>query len=169
MTITAVQTTMTTAPVNGEPGMLYDSSDQVDIIHRVASEAILPGVLVNYTGSACELPDSAGEVTGINRGLAILDPTKPTTVGYAIGDLVPIMVHGRAWIQAEAGQTIAANAMPYARHTANGGAQYGWRSDADTARAAVPNSMHMFSSATSGGMGVLQIATPQSGPVGPTT
>ena len=171
MSLTAVQTTMTTAPAGGAPGMLYDRPENCDIVHKVASEAIHFGAFVKIgTDGTCELPDSAGEVTGIARGIALQDPGKASTDGYAVGDVVAVLIRGRVWVQAEAGQTIAAYANPYIRHTATGGEVKGaFRSDADTTDASVPNGMHMFAAATSGGMGVLQVGDAQTGAEGPTT
>jgi hypothetical protein len=169
MTLTAVQLTMTTAPAKGAPGMLYDSSEVVDIIEKVAGEAIPFGAFVKIgTDGTCELPDSSAEVTGINRGVALHDPAKASGDGYIAGDLVAILLEGRVWIQPEAGETIAAYAVPFVRYTADANPVGGWRSDLDTNEAAVPQNMHMFSAATSGGMGVLQVGPVSSGPAGPT-
>lgn len=170
MTLTAVQTSMTTAPTNAMPGMLYDDPDNCDIVHKRAQEDIPFGAFVKVDADGCELPDSSGEVTGLGRGVALYDAGKASGGGYKQGDIVAVLVQGRAWIQAETSQTIAAYAVPFARYTVNGGLTVGgWRSDADSSKAAVPNSVFMFQAATNGGLGVVEFSTPQAGPVGPTS
>jgi len=162
MTITAVQTTMTTTPAAGAPGMLYDSGDECDIVTKVAAEAIPFGSFVRIaTDGTCNLPDAANEVNVINRGLALHDPGKASGTGYAAGDLVQVMIRGRAWIQAEAGQTLAAYSIPFVRQTATPPEALGaFRSDADTTDATQPLGVHMFAAATSGGLGVVQFNPP---------
>lgn len=158
MTITAVQTSVTTAPAAGAPGMLYDSSAHNDVIQKVAEEDIPFGSFVKVDTDGCELPDSSGEVTGRGRGIALLDPSKPTTVGYKAGDIVSVLIKGRVWIQMEAGQSVAAYAVPMVRFTATDPEKKGaFRSDTDSGDAVAPTGCHMFSSASAGGLGVLQL------------
>lgn len=161
MSITSVQTTMTVAPANGAAGMLYDDGPR-DVITRIAAEAIPFGRLVCIASDGTvELPDSAGEVTGLDRGVALHDPTKPTGEGYAAGDPVPVLIAGKVWIEAESGQTIAALTQPYVRHTAGAGEEKGmWRSDADGTDASLVAGAWMLHAATSGGLGVLVLAPP---------
>ncbi len=161
MTTTAVQTTMTTAPNHGAPGMLYDEGPH-DIVTKIAAEAIPFGKFVKIgTDGTCELPDSSGEINAINRGLALHDPAKASGEGYAAGDPVQVLIAGRAWVEAEAGQTCAAYSIPYVRHTATGDEVKGSiRSDADTADAAQPLGVHMHIAAVSGGLGVVQLNPP---------
>jgi hypothetical protein len=121
-------------PSPGVPGMLADTGPH-DIITRVAEEALAFGSFVKYDDDSCELPDSSGEVTGNGRGIALVDPTKKSGTGYEIGDLVQILVDGRAWVASE--NALTALTAPFVRHTAGaGGSTKGaFRSDADTASA----------------------------------
>ncbi len=170
MSLTAVQTDITTAPAAGAPGMLYDSPENCDIVHKIAEEAIPFGAFVKVSATGtCELPDSAAEVTGLGRGVAVHDPGKASGTGYAIGDVVAVLVRGRIWIQPESGQTMTAYTNAYARFTADANPKGSWRSDTDSGEAAAPNGMFMFATATSGGMGVLQVGDPNAGAEGPTT
>lgn len=152
----AIQTTVDLAPAVGAPGQQFDSSP-CEIISRIATEAIPFGTLVKFTGDACELPDSSGEITGNRWGVALKDPTKATTVAYAVGDVVRILTKGRVYVLAE--EAIVDTDAVFARHTTGTGTQKGaFRNDADTATAATPTGCAWFKGSTT--MPVLEVNTP---------
>lgn len=156
MALSAVQTTITNEPTIGAPGMLYDSEGQKDVVSCRAREAIPFGAYVRIDGGECELADSTGEVTGDDGGVALHGHALPTGVGYAEGDMVPVLRSGRVWIATE--EAIANGVQPFIRFTTNGGnTQGGWRNDADTARAVQKPGITMYRGNGAAGLAVVQL------------
>jgi hypothetical protein len=151
-----VQTSVDASPAVGLAGMPYDSSHFQDVVSCRAQEAIPFGAWVRIIGSDCELPDSSGEVTAGDGGVALATHNAATGgVGYAAGDIVPVMRVGRVWISTE--EAIAVGAQPFIRFTANAGRQNGFLNTADTARAVQRTGVAMYRGVAAAGLGVLQI------------
>jgi len=138
----AVQTTVASKPPVGRPGLEYDMSFS-DVITKIAAEAIPFGAFVAFTAEeTCELPDSEAEVLQ-GGGVALIDHTKASQVGYEAGDAVRVMTRGRAFVLSE--ETVAATDAVYVRHTATDPEQKGaFRNDADTTDCDVPPGMRWF-------------------------
>lgn len=158
----AVQTTLTQEPAIGRAGMIYDSGPK-DVITCIAQEAIPFGSVVRISTQYCELPDSSGEVTAGEMGVAVEGPVLASGVGYAIGDLVPVMRQGRIWVNTE--QAVAAQADPFVRFAAGAGgsAKGAIRNDADTATAVAPSGISVYRGNTGAGLAVLQLNYPGTG------
>jgi hypothetical protein len=157
MSLTSVQTTITNDPTIGAPGMLYDSEGQKDVVSCRAQEAIPFGAYVRIIGGECELADSSAEVTADDGGVALHGHNVPTGVGYAAGDMVPVLRSGRVWVTTE--DAIANGAQPFIRFTTNSGnVQGNWRgADADTARAVQKPGITMYRGNGAAGLAVVQL------------
>lgn len=144
MSLSIVQSSVSQNPAVGRPGQLYDSNASGNrIVTRIASEAIPFGVWVTMTDNACELADNDGEVTGIRGGVAVVDETLASTVGYAAGDAVRILTRGEVYVRNE--ETIAANDAVYVRHTITGSEAKGdFRNDSDGGDASVAQGARWF-------------------------
>lgn len=171
----AVQTTVTTAPAIGAPGMAYDSSLVQDVISKVALVDIPFGAFVKVTADGCTLPGASGDVTGAGRGIALLDPGRGTGVGYKAGDIVAVMQLGRVWVLTE--EAVTAYTSPYVRFTANTSptrAVGSFLAGADSGKAVQPTGMRYWSTNGAAGLAVIEIlpgeggATGPAGPTGPT-
>lgn len=149
-----VQTNVLSAAPIGVPGKEYDCSFS-DVVTKIATENIPFGAWVGFTADGvCELPDSAGEVTGAaGGGIALIDHNKGS-VGYLAGDAVRVMVRGRVFALAE--EPLALGDTLFVRHTSGaGGTQKGaLRNDADTATASTPALAKVF---LGGALPVLQL------------
>lgn len=147
----AVQTSVTVNPPLGRAGQQYDNGPDNVQVTKIATEAIPFGSWVSFTAEGiCENPDSAAEITNIHGGgIALIDPTKPSQVGYEIGDSVRVLVKGRVWVPTE--EAVANTDTPFARHTAGGGGSVKgvFRNDADTASAATPANTRFYQGGTS--------------------
>lgn len=118
----AVQTSVNVNPALGQPGELYDSGP-TDKVTRVASVGIPFGSYVKLTaGQNCTLPSASGDV-GVDGGIALIDPSKPTGVGYEIGDVVTVLRKGRVWVESDT--AITELSVPYVRYTAGSGGTAG--------------------------------------------
>jgi hypothetical protein len=141
-----VQTAFNTNPVVGKPGMLYDAGDDInDITSWIAAEDIPYGAYVVQTADGtCELPDSAGEVTGFAGGVALIDiVTEPTTVGYKTGDAVRVLRRGRVFVLNEV--TFSVGDVMFVRQASGTGTQKGaFRNAADTATCTTPPRVSLF-------------------------
>lgn len=151
-----VQTTFLSEPAVGRAGMLYDSGPN-DIVSLIAQEAIPFGSCVRISGQYCELPDTTGEVTAGQVGVAVENPTLPGGVGYAAGDIVSVLIRGRIWVATE--QAVAAQANPFVRFGGTG-TKGAWRNDADTANAVQPDNISVFRGNTGAGLAVVQVDYP---------
>lgn len=173
----AVQTSVESRAAIGVPGQEYDAGYS-DVVTKIALEAIPFGAMVACTAAgACELPDSSGEVTTAGGvGIALIDHSKASGDGYAIGDPVRVLQRGRAFVLNE--ETISHGDAVYVRHTAAGEEQKGaFRNDADGSDATIPPGMRWFQGGTAG-QAVIEIgyggsagstgATGATGPTGPT-
>jgi hypothetical protein len=142
--MTAVQTSYTESPAAGAPGQEYDCAFS-DVVSWTADEAIPFGAyVVESREGGCELPDSSGEITGNKGGIALIDGSLPSGVGYQIGDQVRVLRKGRAFVLSD--ETLAKGDTLFVRHTSGaGGTQKGsFRNDADTATAATPVGVSIF-------------------------
>ncbi len=159
---TSVQTSVVNAPAVGQTGMLYDSDGQKDVVSCRAQEAIPFGSYVRIIGGDCELPDSTGEVTGDDGGIALhshefASGAGGTGGGYAAGDIVAVLRSGRVWVSTE--DALANGASPFLRFTTNGAlVQGGIRgADADTARAVQKPGITCYRGVGAAGLAVLQL------------
>jgi hypothetical protein len=148
---TATQTSVPIKPNVGAPGLLYDVSDNVDIITLIAATAIPFGAFVFENADGfCSVPALTGNVTAGTasmRGIAAIDHNKYSGEGYDIGDAVRVVRRGRIWVLTDAAANLAFNAALFVRFAAGaGGAVLGaFRGDADTATASSPPvSMSVF-------------------------
>lgn len=141
MTLSAVQSAVAQQPLIGIVGEPYDSD--CTIVSKRAVAATPFGVVVSFLVEGDgTLPDATGEITGIHgAGVVLRDPTKASGVGYESGDMMRVMIRGRAFVLAE--ETVVVTDTPFARFASGGGGtQLGaFRNDADTATCvALPNS-----------------------------
>jgi hypothetical protein len=140
----AVQTAVAVNPAVGRPGLEYDSSFS-DIVSWIATVAIPFGALVYESAEGkATLPTATGNVTGGKTGVALIDHTKASGVGYEIGDAVRVMRRGRCFVLNE--EALAFGDTLFARFAAGGGgSQLGaFRNDADTASASTPTNMTLL-------------------------
>lgn len=148
---TATQLSVPIKPNVGSPGLLYDVSDDNDIVSLIATTAIPFGAYIFMSSDGfCSVPAVTGNVTApvaAQRGVAISDHNKYSQEGYDIGDAVRVLRRGRIWVLTDAAANIAiANAL-FVRFAAGaGGTVLGaFRTDADTATASSPPvSMSVF-------------------------
>jgi len=134
----AVQTVVTINPLAGAPGLEYDDSFS-DVVSWIATVAIPFGVLVYESAEGkATLPTATGNVTAGRTGIALIDHSKASGVGYEIGDAVRVMKRGRVWIRSE--EALAFGDTLFVRFADGaGGTQEGaFRNDADTATASTP-------------------------------
>ena len=137
----AVQTAVSIDPPVGRPGLEYDISYS-DIVTWIATVAIPFGALVYESAEGkATLPTATGNVTGGRTGVALIDPTKASGVGYEIGDAVRVMRRGRCFVLNE--EALAFGDTLFVRFgDGAGGTQEGaFRNDADTATASTPTNM----------------------------
>jgi hypothetical protein len=151
---TAIQTTVTRTPALGNPGQEADGSNS-EIVSKVAAVDIPFGSYVEINGETCGLPVDTGHVTQIGRGIALLDQSKASGVGYKAGDLVNVMVRGKAIVATE--MAVVANTIPFVRFTAPG-ALGAFRADADTAKAVQPTGMWYRTPTPGAGVAIVEIA-----------
>jgi hypothetical protein len=143
----AVQTSVTAKPAIGSPGLEYDSSFS-DVISWIATVAIPFGVLVYESAEGkAALPTATGNVTGGRTGIALIDPTKASGVGYEVDDAVRVLRRGRAWVLTE--EQLAFGDTLFARFQTGTGTQKGaFRNDADTASCSTPTNMALYLAGT---------------------
>jgi hypothetical protein len=140
----ATQLSYSESPAVGRPGMEFDISAANDVVSWIADEAIPFGVWVSETVEGhCELPDTSAEITTNKGGIALIDPSKASQAGYAIGDLVRVMRRGRCFVLSE--ETLTKGDTLFARFATGTGTQKGaFRNDADTASAATPTGASLY-------------------------
>jgi len=150
---TAVQTSVAVNPNAGQPGQEYDDSFS-DIVSWIATVAIPFGCLVYESAEGkATLPTATGNVTAGRVGVALIDPTKASGVGYEIGDAVRVMKRGRVWIRTE--EALAFGDTLFARFAAGTGTQLGaFRNDADTTTASTPPNMALLRAGATNGAAV---------------
>lgn len=148
---TATQSAVALKPSVGAPGLLYDTSDSVEIVSLIAATAIAFGAFVFVSADGfVSAPALTGNVTApvaAQRGIAVIDHQKATQEGYDIGDAVRVLRRGRIWVLTDAAANIALASSLFVRFAAGaGGAVLGaFRTDADTASASGPPvSMSIF-------------------------
>lgn len=110
-------------PTIGVPGQVYDSSPDNVIITKIATTAISYGHFVSFTNGAgtCHAPDASGEIPGADLGgIALVDESKGSGKGYAIGDTVRVLIKGRAYVANE--QSMAITDSVFVRYNVSGGA-----------------------------------------------
>lgn len=113
----AAQTTYTSSPVAGIPGMLYDSG-HIDVWSGAWASATLasPGDFacrVAADASTFELPDSAGDVTTAFGGFIIYQPYRIAGTQIQRYEEIGLLRKGRIWLTSI--DAITADAPVYIR------------------------------------------------------
>jgi hypothetical protein len=146
-----------TGPAAGAAGMEYDSGFN-DVVTKRAIAAIPFGRYVVFTAEGdCKLPASLAEITANDGGVALIDPSKPSQVGYLAGDPVRVMVRGRVWVETD--QTVAQSNPAFVRGLV---ADFGkFRADADTANAVAAPNTQFFIGVTGAGLAVVTVNHPK--------
>ncbi len=150
-----MQTAVLANNVAAIEGMVANSSSNNEIQAAIAATAIPFGRFVNITtpsdGSSTQkvsLVDATGDITGVSAlGVAIADTAREAAAGgYAIAEVVPVLVKGEIWVRAE--DAVTAPAAAWVRFTA-GATVYTigrFRTDVDTDKAvALPGARFMTS------------------------
>jgi len=152
------QTSVTsTGPAAGAPGMEYDCGFN-DVVTKRAISAIPFGRYVVFTAEGdCKLPASLAEITANDGGVALIDPSKPSTVGYLAGDPVRVLRSGRVWIETD--QTVAQSNPAFVRGV--GGNEGKFRADADTANAVAAPNTQFYIGVTGAGLAVVTVNQPK--------
>lgn len=147
-------------PAAGAPGMEYDCGFN-DVVSKRAAEAIPFGAYVVFSAAGdCELPDTLAEITANDGGVALIDPSKPSGVGYLAGDPVRVLVCGRVWVATE--QTVAQSDPAFVRAIATPPELQGaFRADADTSDAVAAPGCNYFIGATGVGLAVVTVNHPK--------
>lgn len=161
----ATQTAVALKPNVGAPGLVYDVSDDNDIVSFIATTAIPFGAFVFVSSDGfVSVPALTGNVTSPNaaqRGIALIDHNKATQEGYDIGDTVRVLRRGRVWALTDAAANITISSTLFVRFASGaGGTVLGaFRTDADTATASSPPvSINVFHGAgASAGIVVLDL------------
>lgn len=134
----SVQTSVSAAPAAGVPGLEFDIEFST-VESKVAAGAIPFGAWVAFKvdGEAI-LPAAAGDITGYQGGIALIDHSLPTDQGgYIAGDRVRVLTRGKAFVLNE--EALALGDTVYVRHTGAGAEVIGgFRNDADTSDASIP-------------------------------
>ena len=133
-----VQTSVSAAPAAGVPGLEYDIEFST-VESKVAAGAIPFGTWVCFKAAGeAILPAAAGDVTGYQGGIALIDHSLPSDQGgYVAGNRVRVLTRGKAFALNE--ETLALGDTLYVRHTDAGADGLGvFRNDADTADASAP-------------------------------
>ena len=148
------------APAAGAPGMEYDAGYS-DVVTKRAAEAIPFGAYVVFTAEGdAELPDTLAEITANDGGVALIDPTLPSGVGYLAGDPVRVLVKGRVWVATE--DTVAQSNPAFVRAIAAGAEKQGaFRSDADGTDAVAAPNCNYFIGVTGAGLAVVTVHYPK--------
>jgi len=155
------QTAVTaTGPAAGAPGMEYDCGFN-DVVTKQAQEDIPFGRYVVFTAEgSCELPDSLAEITANDGGVALIDASKPSGVGYLAGDPVRVLRAGRVWVQTE--QTVAQSNPAFVRGLIATTEKKGeFRADADTANAVAAPNVNFYIGCTGAGLAVVTVNQPK--------
>ncbi len=141
--------------------MEYDAGFS-DVVTKRAIAAIPFGSYVVFTAEGdCKLPATIAEITANDGGVALIDSTARSGVGYVATDTVRVLVRGRVWVTTEA--TVAQSDPAFVRGVAGaGGSVLGlFRADADTASAvAAPNTQY-FIGTTGAGLAVVTVNHPK--------
>jgi hypothetical protein len=157
----AIQSSVTsTGPAAGAPGLEYDIGFS-DVVSKAAAEAIPFGAYVVFTAEGiCELPDSLAEITANDGGVALIDNSKASGVGYVAGDPVRVLVRGRVWVATEG--TVAQSNPAFVRAIATPPELQGaFRADADTTDAVAAPGCNFFIGCTGAGLAVVTVNHPK--------
>lgn len=166
------QTSYSQTMAIGRAGQLADNGPR-DVSSRVAATVAIPFGCAVVKGTAdrdVKLPTAATDITGQGKfqGIALVDMSKESArdsnaAQYAVGDAVATLKKGRCYVVVE--EAVAATDPVYVRY-ADGVAdatktQKGaFRKSADTSTAAqVPNAVYV-TSASAGGLAVVEINVP---------
>lgn len=158
---TAIQSSVTAGgPAAGAPGMEYDCAFS-DVVTRRAAEAIPFGAYVVLSAEGdCELPDTLAEITANDGGVALIDSTAKSGVGYLAGDPVRVLVRGRVWVATE--QTVAQSDPAFVRAIATlPELQGAFRADADGTDAVAAPGCSYFIGVTGVGLAVVTVNHPK--------
>jgi hypothetical protein len=121
----AVQTAVGLKPNVGSPGLLYDVSDDNDIVSFIATTAIPFGAYIFVSSDGfVSVPAATGNVTApvrSQRGIALIDHNKATQEGYDIGDTVRVLRRGRVWALTDPTISILISSALFVRFAAGAG------------------------------------------------
>jgi hypothetical protein len=118
------------------------------------------------SGETCTLPSASGDITGLNIGIAVRDGLKPSGVsgspaatpgGYADGDIVSVLIKGRAWVALEDSAT--AGNQPYVRYSGTNPAG-GYSSASDSGHNVQAAGVRFFTTAAAS-LAVVSLNMPQ--------
>ena len=149
----------------GYPGCVADAVNTVKE-SKAAAAAVPFGTLVCRRASpadgqdVCANPAATADVTARAYGIALRDETRKHGTGYEINDQVTYLRRGRVWVTVEDGVT--GGAAVFVRFTVEApDLQLGtFRSDADTDKAvALPGAVYR-TSASAGGLAMVEINLP---------
>jgi hypothetical protein len=122
---TATQTTVPLKPDVGAPGLLYDPSDDNDIVSLICATAIPFGAFCFMSADGfASVPAATGNVTAPNaaqRGIAVIDHNKYSGEGYDIGDTVRFLRRGRIWALTDPTISILISSPLFVRFAAGAG------------------------------------------------
>jgi hypothetical protein len=157
------QTSITTDPVRGVPGMHSRPFETDDIESHVISQVggILYGVYVTRQGdNKIKLPTSQAEIEDSGIGIMLRDPSAetPATAGTAPNsEVVAVIRHGYAWVFTET--VCTQEGKVYARITASGGnTQLGaFRNDADSGNAILVPRARFKTTETAAGLAEVEV------------
>lgn len=156
----AIQTSVTTTPAVGIPGLEYDAGFN-DVVTRRATVDIPFGryVVFNAEGD-CKLPTTLAEITTNDGGVALADNSKTTGLGYLTNNPVRVLTMGRVWVQTEG--TVAQSDPAFVRAViATTEKQGEFRADADTAGAVAAPGVNFYIGVTGVGLAVVTVNRPK--------
>lgn len=158
---TAIQSSVTsTGPAAGAPGMEYDCGFNDVVTGRAAEDIPFGRYVVRSAEGDWELPDSLAEITANDGGVALIDATAKSGVGYLSGDAIRVLVRGRVWVQTE--QTVAQSDPAFVRGLiATTEVKGAFRADADTANAVAAPGCNYFIGVTGVGLAVVTVNHPK--------
>lgn len=161
----AIQTAFTYDRALGYPGCVVDAVDTVRE-SKAAAAAVPFGTLVCRRASpadgqdVCANPAATADVTARAYGIALRDETRKHTTGYETNDQVTYLRRGRIWVTVE--DNVVGGAAAFVRFTVEApDLQLGtFRSDADTDKAVALPGAIFRTSASAGGLAVVEINLP---------
>jgi hypothetical protein len=139
----AVQTAVAVKPAVGAPGLEYDVGFS-HVESWIATVAIPFGALVYESAEGkATLPTATGHVTGGRTGIALIDHSKASGVGYEIGDAVRVLRRGCAFVLNEEALAFGDTLFVRFGDGAGGTVEGSFRNDADTGTASTPPNMQL--------------------------
>lgn len=161
----AIQTSYVFDKALGYPGCVVDAANTLKE-SKAAAAAVPFGTLVCRRASpadgqdVCANPAATADVTARAYGVALRDETRKHTTGYETNDQVTFLRRGRVWVTVE--DAVVGGAAAFVRFTVEApDLQLGtFRSDADTDKAVALPGAVFRSSASAGGLAILEINLP---------